>query len=795
MNKCFALSLIFWVICSCVYDYGQDALSADPDAVSCTFTVAVDSPEVMGDWHRSSFTDVDMTRISDLNVFIYHDGVLVPDCCRYYDDMSDLMLSFPEGKDGFDIFMVGNVGRITPPETASDLTMLRCVLDPRKDFLEKGFPVAEKFEDYMKGDPAHFKVKRLVGQYNIRMKVSAEDAEYLVKDVRLKNCARDVYPFGSDVAAGEFGCSCVPGECICGDYLTDDDVAKLNAGETVALYFVENLQGVLLPDNTDRRQKIPSRLDLVEKGIADRCTYLEVTADVTTDAARYSDGKYRFYLGQDQTTDFSIRRNTLYSVVLDFTQNMVCEEEWRIDVDEPEVVSVKIDKEEAMVIKGVEDMIYVQAYDTGGNLMDFDVEVLSSNGYVNVYKNMARDYREQSGLGKSLGIRFTSNVEIDGLYPYGIEPSYKTETVRISSKDKYNGKPVFTKDIKVRIYHKLFPLLLKLEKGDCYRYPGQGMTVYNIILRGCNPMALGLKVRTEQLFANGGTDSSEGVCYNYYDSYGGVNSGNGMTWIGAVTQEGQPMGYIDVDSPDDISRIDFTVTGWKNNTTTTGRYMTYPRLQQSADIYMGAEAEAEYGPCVKSTLNQYLVSMLPMRLPDHPGEDTAFWVEAGSDVVGPGKSITTLTKVMTSGEVNVYAGSSRCYSATSSLGVGNREFASDDSYEACPFYFVNGGMSLAYCSVNLDCSAPKYEKNASSSKIITQYYAPGRDLFYEKKSDDAYVYHNSGYEIKCWKTITNKLKCKQVDKYYEGKFYMTINGCSTWTGGSRKNAGFFTDEY
>lgn len=796
MNKCFALSMILGLICSCVAEYGQDGLSADPAAVSCIFSVAVDSPEVMDEWQRSSFVDVDMARISDLNVFVYHDGMLVSDCCRYFDDMSDLMLSFPEDRDGFDIFMLGNVGRVMPPERESDLTTLRCVLDSRRDFSEKGFPVAEKFAGYKKGDPAHFKVKRLVGQYNIRMRKSAADAEYVVKDVRLKNCARDVYPFGNDVAAIEFGCSCMPEECICGDYLTDDDMAKLNAGETVSLYFVENLQGVLLPDNTDRKLKIPSSLDLVGKGIADRCTYLEVTADVTTSAARYIDGKYRFYLGQDQTTDFSIRRNTLYSVVLDFTQNMVCEEEWRIEVDDPEVVSVRIDKEEAMVIKGAEDMIYVQAYDNKGDLMDFDVEVLSSNGYINVYKNMARDYRERTEQGKSLGLRITSNVAIDGLYAYGIEPSYKTETVRISSKDKFNGKPVFTKDIKVRIYHKLFPLLLKLEKGDCYRYPGQGMTVYNIILRGCNPMNLGLRVNTEQKFANGGSNSSEGFGYNFYDSYGSVNSGNGSTWIGAVTEKGQPMGYISMDSPDDMSRMDFTVSGWAGGATSTGRYMTYPRLLQSAAIYMGAGTEAEYGPCIKNTLNQYVVSMLPMKLSDHPDEDTSFWVEVGSETVGPGKSVTKLSKVMTSGEVNVYAGGSiRCYSASSTAGVGARKFVDDPSYEACPFYFVNGGMVLAYCSVNLDCSAPKYEKNASSSKITTQYYAPGRDLFFEKKGADDFLCHNSYYEIKCWNTILNKLKCKQVSKYYDGKFYMTINGCSTWTGASMTSMGYFTDEY
>ena len=351
--------VLLGALTSCVAEKNgeQDRVFADVDT-SFVITVGVESPECVGGV-RSSFDDDVLTRITDLNLFVYHDGRLLRDCCRYYTDMSSLMMSLPYEKNGFNIYIVGNMGRVEAPECEGDMSLLSFVIESYDDLRVQGFPLAEKFIGYRKGEPAHFALKRLVGQYDIRMRTSADDAVYIVKDVRVLNCAKDVYPFGSDTKATVFTGAGPEGEAECGDYLTESDVEKLNSGETVPLYFLENLQGVLLPDNTDRRQKVPSSLELVEKGIADHCTYIEITADISTPAAKYTDGKYRFYLGQDQYTDFSIKRNTLYDVTLDFTQNMVSEEDWRIEVGYPEVVDVLFSKREAVVGPYANDTIYV----------------------------------------------------------------------------------------------------------------------------------------------------------------------------------------------------------------------------------------------------------------------------------------------------------------------------------------------------------------------------------------------------------------------------------------------------
>lgn len=787
MKKCFVFVLFSGVLFSCLRDDVTDG-PADPDASICAFTVSVDKPVTGSDATRSSFAEVDPDRITDLNVFIYHDGTLLSDCCRYYEDMSSLMLAFPTDMDGFNIYMLGNVGKVEPPVDEDGLPALQCVIPSYGQFLEKGFPLAEAFPGYRKGDPAHFRLKRLVGQYDVRMKVSAADARYSVKDVRLKNCSRDVYPFSTETPSRIFYCTCDPSDCRCGDYLTEEDVARLNAGETVALYFMENLQGVLLPDNTDSKLKIPSSLDLIDSGVADMCTYIEVTADVTTQMSRYEDGKYRFYLGQDQTTDFSIRRNTLYSVVLDFTQNMVCEEEWRIEADSPEVVPVKMDKDVAMVIKGAEDMVYVQAFDNDGNLMDFDVEVLSSNGYINVEKVLT-DYREQASLGKAMGLKFTSNVSLEGLYPYLVEPTYLTETVRVSSRETYNGEPVFSKDIKVRVYNKLFPLLIKVEYGpDKY-----GKNVYNVILRGRNPMGLGLSLEYFSTTTLSAVSASRGTAFNKY-------TGTGEIQENAVNMQGIQIVSLPsgVTSPDDLSRIDFTVSAIVYSESLP--YLAYPRLQNSGPVFMGQDTEATVGPGK---------DMVPGSMTGLP-EDGMFWVQVhdhdkaiigDSHVTHCGPKLDSYAKKFSwqsnSMEVTLFYGSGSTapvFRMGRCDGVDKQAYQGLKKHEQSPFYFVNGGMTVSDCNVNMNCSSVKYP-NYSTSTLQCIYYAPGRDLFMEKKGDQAYCIHTSKYSVRYWKNLLNKDKSLQTGKSYDGKFYMTINGASSWVGADTSSYGYFAAGY
>lgn len=768
MKFCLVLCSALVLLAACAHEPGQDEMvGVFSDSVVCEFSVEVDR---VGDGQcavRSSYVEEDIMKITCLNVFVYHNGLLLSDCCRYYDDMSTLMLSFPSGMNGFNIYMLGNVGEVIPPEVERELGNLKCVVESYSDFNSRGVPVAGSFIGYRKGDLAHFRLKRLVGQYNIQMRVSADDAEYTVKSLGLKNCAKDFYPFCTDARAEMFSCFCDEGPC--GDRLTDEDVERLNAGEVVSLYFMENLQGELLPGNTDRKAKIPAAIDAVESGASGRCTYLEVVADLVTPTARYTDGKYRFYLGANQTSDFSIRRNTLYNVVLDFTQNMVDEEEWRIEVAAPEVVDVKVDKDEAMVIKGAVDMVYVQGYDNNGKLMDFDVRVLSSNGYVNAEK-VSVDYREYPSLGRAMGVRLTSNVEISGLYPYGSEPTYLTEYVRISSHETYNGVPVFSKDIKVRVYNKLFPLYVKLEKGSY---------AYSPVVRGRNPMGLGLKVMTDYSYDNQ-SYTAGATRINTYLSSGTIQEG-------AVSTEGKSFGVLSADmKADNITKIDFRVSGVSSSA---GNPIAYPRLLSSGDMFTGAKTDAHYGPGE---------SLVPGSLPDLKDDYmyAMYCAPSSGSAVYCGPILYDWPETFSGSYVwaSTYVKSTdltECYfETTSGYGVDKQSFVRNSAHEVCPFYFLNAGMNAHSVNVSFDCELVKYP-NESVSSIDVKFRAPGRDLFAEKKGDASFCKHQMYYKVSVWKNLLGKTKSQQNSKYYKGQLYVTINGASSWVGADTSENGFF----
>lgn len=431
---------------------------------------------------KSSYSDSDFNRITDLNIIVYHNGTILRRSCRYFKPADNISISLPDNKDGFNIYILGNVGNITmkAPEMEKDIQTFRYVAASYDDFRTKGFPVANKFKDYKKGSPAFFKLQRMVGQYNITITTKATDAEYTIKKVRLKNCALDIYPFSdTPIKAEIFASQTESLESNPGDYLSDDDIRKLNNGQPVDLYFIENLQGTLLPDNTDPTKKTPTSLD--NPAVAGRCTYLEIIADVKTPAGQYTDGRYRYYLGADATTNFDIHRNRKYLLNIRMAQDMVSEDGWRVEVAPPSIIGkIHTDKDEADVIKGVEDMIFISAESGNHANLGYSVEYAPAGVF---FDENGRQYTEKSTLGasainyrlkeenvrgqKMTGIHITSNKAINGIHSPGSNGgSCGCVILAIKSDDKYNGDAVLVKYVKVNVYDKAWPIIFKKNPTD-----------------------------------------------------------------------------------------------------------------------------------------------------------------------------------------------------------------------------------------------------------------------------------------------------------------------------------------
>ena len=757
---------------------------------SYPITVEVEEPELIGPGSagtRSSYSVEQLTKISDMNIFIYHQGKLLSDYCKYITDLSSVSLTLPADKDGFDIYLFGNVGRMTAPENEYEVTGLRYVAPSYSDFLTKGFPVANVYENYTKNSQQNLKVKRLIGQYNITLDPSATEAKYTVTGLRIYNPALDVYPFSYDTKATAFGYSL--NERV-GDSLTESDLAKLNSGGTVSLYFIENLQGVLLPGNTDRSKKIPSQISTR----ANFCTYIELTVDVETAGAKYRDGKYRFYLGADETTDFSIRRNTIYNATIDFTQNMVFEEEWRIDHGTPDVGEYVLDRDYAMVIKGAEDMLFLNMLDSNGNPVDFDVLVPSS-GNVNVMRQMIMNHPY---FGDAIGLRFTSDVPIDGLYPFDKEPTYISETVTLQSKELFNGEPVYKKEIEVRIYHKLFPLHISLED-----MPGVGSDC-DVVLRGRNPMNLPVGLAFSGELKQTGRTFGSGV---YSDMKCRFYTQSGLSGE-AVGENGVYMGNLDSEAaqdfgPSDVKRIDFLAGGISRSQTSDGYPLAYPRLLKS-DFNFNSDSEyaAKYYP--HDMRSAYSVSIDYVEGFDQCTTNSSIITvrNADTDVVlySHGSSNTsdiqeTKSFSKTHSEVGSFIESSVALHAllifnfNTDTGINkgtayDHALLNDDDY--VPFYFVNSGMTSGTSKFNVSWDFGWLNRKEHIN-FRYEFYAPGRDLF--RKHSGSSV-HTAQVKVSAAKTIGGKVKYKVEELYHTGNTYMTINGRSSWPGADETPGGF-----
>lgn len=103
------------------------------------------------------------------------------------------------------------------------------------------------------------------------------------------------------------------------DKASENDIKSVNASHPLSLYAYENLQGTLLEGNTDPWAKVPSNIP----DAADRCTFIEVKCSYESGGISCDDITYRMYPGSDNTSNFDVRRNTVYSITLIPTEDEI----------------------------------------------------------------------------------------------------------------------------------------------------------------------------------------------------------------------------------------------------------------------------------------------------------------------------------------------------------------------------------------------------------------------------------------------------------------------------------------
>ncbi len=184
----------------------------------------------------------------------------------------------------------------------------------------------------------HIDLTRCVALVSISIDDSGlQNSEISIHSVTVRNAPCSVGLFSSSGSGnpGDFSST--------GDSADTMELSTFNSGSEIGFYMFENCQGVLLPSNDSCRSKYFADGSEYEQ----LCSYIELEGyynDTASSNPRRGDFTYRFYLGGDTETDFSVVRNHHYHIVLKLYDDGVDEESWRVDSDiEPYATAVIVD--------------------------------------------------------------------------------------------------------------------------------------------------------------------------------------------------------------------------------------------------------------------------------------------------------------------------------------------------------------------------------------------------------------------------------------------------------------------
>lgn len=234
----------------------------------------------------------------------------------------------------YNIYVTANMGTFDAPADEAEIGMASYPISSLAEF-DDALPMCWKGKAEIKtGETTtvHASLSRLVSR--ISFKVETGILEGLeIESIRLCQGAGMLRPFmedGSRILSDA--------EALGGDYATDEDIARLMNGESIYFYAVENCQGNLLPQNTDPWMKVPYYIG--DK--AGLCTYMEMTGIWNEDADYEGQITYRFYLGEDATGSFDIKRNSLHNLTVYLEEENLDRISWKIDASRMDIIQWEV---------------------------------------------------------------------------------------------------------------------------------------------------------------------------------------------------------------------------------------------------------------------------------------------------------------------------------------------------------------------------------------------------------------------------------------------------------------------
>ena len=321
------------LMCSCIYEDLSDCpnyIQGIGKPVDVEFCVScTDSIET-----KSSISASE-TAVTNLNLFVYYDGKL--EASSYIESPTSFSISLVKGRT-YNMYALANMGKISAPVTEEQMTGFQYSISKVTD-IKLAFPMCWSLEDQTIGGTTpriSIGLERMVSRINFSID-SSELEDFTVTAVRLRQAALKMYPFFDNGSEGSRASNL--SEVGDGDWASSSDLTKLNAGQKIWFYALENCQGVLLPGNKSAESKIPSEIPYG----SELCTYLEMTASYSGEyegvPVSSDNVVYRFYVGNDNCSDFNVRRNNCVDISLTVTRDRIFDESWKVSYgdDLPEV--------------------------------------------------------------------------------------------------------------------------------------------------------------------------------------------------------------------------------------------------------------------------------------------------------------------------------------------------------------------------------------------------------------------------------------------------------------------------
>ena len=333
MRRIITMAITALLMCSCIYEDLSDCpnfIQGIGKPVDVEFCVScTDSIET-----KSSISASE-TAVTNLNLFVYYDGKL--ETSSYIESPTSFSMSLVKGRT-YNMYALANMGKVTAPFKEEEMKDYQYSISKVTD-IKLAFPMCWSLADKTisgSGPRININLERMVSRINFSID-SSELEDFTVTAVRLRQAALKMYPFFDNGSEGSRASNL--SEVGDGDWASSSDLTKLNAGQKIWFYALENCQGVLLPGNKSAESKIPSEIPYG----SELCTYLEMTASYSGEyegvPVSSDNVVYRFYIGNDNCSDFNVRRNNSVDISLTVTRDRIFDESWKVSYgdDLPEV--------------------------------------------------------------------------------------------------------------------------------------------------------------------------------------------------------------------------------------------------------------------------------------------------------------------------------------------------------------------------------------------------------------------------------------------------------------------------